>query len=226
MATSKRKNPDKEYEEGTPPSPEQPPDAEARPELKSTMPTGGKRYVVFDQTTGAVVGTYGHLSAATGEFHEQTHANVLKHFGEVRRTAKGGKGAAAPALGVIEVEAAALAFDSGGLRVDPKAKRLVPKPRLQLSADRTAIAGDGKDSVEITVTAVDADEKTDAHFAEEVRVTTNHGRLSERGGLVTLRKGVAHITLTSTPETIARVTVTARDEQRLVASGVLDLEFL
>jgi hypothetical protein len=225
MATSKRKDPDGEHEASAAPSRGQPPATGAEPALTSTSPAGGKRYVVFDQATGAVVGTYSYLSAETGKFYDQKPAEVLAHF-DMGRTAKGSKRAAGPTLGVLEVDEGVVGVNTAGVRVDPKAKRLVPKSRLRLSADRTALTGNGEDSVAITVTAVDAQEKPDAHFAGEVRVSTTHGRLSERGGRVTLRKGVAQITLTSTNETIARVTVTARDEQRLVASGVLDLEFL
>lgn len=227
MPAKKQNDRTDEPVQGAAPSRGQPPNTGAEPALQSTMPSGGKEYVVYDQATGAVVGTYSHLNAETGKFHDLKPADVLAQFGDAGRPTKGSKRAAAPALGVMEVEqGATLGVDTAGVRVDPKSKRLIQRSRFRLTADRTAITGDGKDSVDITVTAVDADGKTDAHFTGEVRVATNHGRLSERGGLVTVKKGVAHITLTSTTETIARVTVTARDEQRLVAIGALDIEFL
>ncbi|HET7187588.1 MAG TPA: hypothetical protein VFI52_05510 [Gemmatimonadaceae bacterium] len=227
MATNKRKEPGDKQDELAAPSRGQPPVTNAEPALASTVPASGRRYIVFDQATGAIVGTYSHLNADTGKFDDRKPAEILTHFADMTRTAKGAKRADAPALAVMAVdEETALGLETAGVRVDPKSKQLVPRSRFKLTADRTAITGDGKDSVDITVTAVDAEGKADAHFTGEVRVSTNHGRLSERGGVVTLKKGVGHITLTSTPETIARVTVTARDEQRLVANGALDLEFL
>jgi hypothetical protein len=226
MATSKRKasnggDEPGEREGGAPDAEGRTPDARAH---RSSVGATGPHYVLYDKATGRIIGSYASLDATTGTFREVDEKTVRAMFPSLGLGKRGAK-AAKTELSVATLEAAGQAMDVSGMRVDAKG-RLVPKPRLQLSADRTAITGDGKDVAKITVTAVDANGETDQHFAGEVRVMTTHGRLSERGGVVTLKKGVGQITLTSTPETIARVALTARDENHLAAIGAIDLEFL
>jgi hypothetical protein len=186
----------------------------------------GTRYVVFDPDTGRIVGTYGMLDAESGEYREQSEEDVRAIFGSPEPGAA--EAGAASALEVLKLDAreAVSSVSSAELRVDPSEGRLIPRPRIQLAADRDSITGDGEDSTQITITVTDAAGVRDQGFAGEVRASTTHGRLSEPGGRVTLRDGAATITLTSTPETIDRIRVTVRDTQRLAVTGEVELEFL
>jgi hypothetical protein len=228
MATS---NSGHSAEDGTPaagPNQSQSPEEDTPPQDLDVPPLSptGTQYVVFDRETGRIVGTYGVLEAGTGVYREQSEDEIRELF------AGSTPGAAeldtAPALGVlgIDVQQGAIGVSMPELRVDPSEGQLVPRPRIQLSADRDSITGDGEDSAHITIRVTDAEGVPDQAFSGEVRVSTTHGRLSEPGGRVTLGDGAATITLTSTPETIDRVLVTARDTRQLAVTGTLRLEFL
>jgi hypothetical protein len=186
------------------------------------MGAAGTRYVVFDPETGRIVGTYGVLDAETGEYREQSEADVRAMFEGTKQV----RGAGTP-LGVLplDVEQVPVGPRPSRLRVDPAERTLVRRPQLRLTTDRPAITGDGADSVEITVIVVNPDGGTDESFAAEVRVSTTHGRLSVPGGRVAVRGGTAAVTLTSTPETIERVSLTARDPRGVAETAWLDLEF-
>jgi hypothetical protein len=213
------------------PAPDVPP--EATPELPPeerledvgppAMGGTGQRYAVFDPDTGRIVGTYGVLDADTGEYREQSEAEVRAMFdgSEPARVAAGTE------LGVLPLDAERVPLGSNHSRflVDPHERRLVRRPCLRLATDNSEITGDGEDSAEIAVKVVDADGATDERFAGEIRVSTTHGRLSVPGGRVSMTGGTATVTLTSTPETIDRVVVTARDPRGVAETGWLDLEF-
>jgi hypothetical protein len=207
--------------------PELPPEAapEERPEDVGppAMDGTGQRYAVFDPDTGRILGTYGVLDAETGEYREQSEAEVRAMF----EGAKPARVAAGAELGVLplEVERVPLGSNHSRFLVDPRERRLVRRPRLRLATDRPEITGDGEDSAEIAVTVVDADGSTDERFAGEIRVSTTHGRLSVPGGRVSMTGGTATVTLTSTTETIDRVVLTARDPRGVAETGWLDVEF-
>lgn len=206
-----------------------PPEPELRLEDVGSPAMGeaGKRYVVFDPETGRIVGTYGVLDAETGEYREQSEADVRAMF-EGMKPARGAPArAAGTPLGVLplDVQRVPVGPNQFRLRVDPAEGRLVRRPPLRLATDRQEITGDGEDSVEITVTVVDPEGGTDEGFAGEIRVSTTHGRLSVPGGRVAVSGRTATVTLTSTPETIERVLVTARDPRGVAENARLDLEF-
>jgi hypothetical protein len=208
---------------------DQPPPAADKQERDPHRPAAaetGPRYVVFDPETGRIVGTYGMLDALSGEYRAQSEEEIRAMFESGRHG--GTEADATSGLGVLELDVQEVAVHLRGarFRVDPEQGRLVPRLRIQLTADRHAITGDGQDSTRITITVTDAEGSPDQSFAGEVRVSTTNGRLSEPGGRVPLHDGMATITLTSTPETIDRVLVTARDTQQLAVSGELELEFL
>lgn len=185
----------------------------------------GPRYVAYDQTTGAVLGTYEVLDGETGRFREQSDDEVRRMFAGSLPKGR----ARGAALGVLALEAGSHNRGARGLgaaRVDVKKKRLVPLPALRLDAPRTQLEGDGADQVELTVTAVDDAGAPDKGYAGDVQVTTSHGKLSAPGGRLKLRGGTARLTLTATAETIARVAVTARAVERDATTGSLTLEFL
>ena len=110
--------------------------------------------------------------------------------------------------------------------VDTATRRLVARPRLVLSTTANQLAGDGQDSADIAIALVNEHGAHVEGAAGAVKVTTERGKLSARGGLVNLVDGRASIILTSTNETVSHVRVTAAPVDRVYASAFLDLEFV
>lgn len=99
-------------------------------------------------------------------------------------------------------------------------------PMLRLTAKKTELVGDGEDMAEIIVEAVNSDGKPVTSCNAAVLVTTERGRLSERGGRITLKKGTGRITLTSVNETVHRVRVRAVSPEGALEPADLLLEFV
>jgi hypothetical protein len=177
-------------------------------------------YVVYDVETGAVVGNHSSVGP-DGELRKVTQKEVLSMVAPAVEAALG----TSPKLAVLEVDESKLDL-STPMRVDLKGKKLVAAPALRLTADRTEIEGDGEDSIELQVAAVDSSGKPVKSFTGEVQVTTTRGRLSERGGVLELSSGEGKIRLTSAPETVQVVTVGAADPAGVATPGSLDLGFV
>lgn len=177
-----------------------------------------RAYVIYDQGTGAVVSTHtaedaeGHtIKAAAKEIIDLYRSGAPE--GEERK------------LAVLEVDEEPVA--SGvPLLADPKQGTVSIAPMLRLRADRTELEGDGEDSIDIDVEVVDQRDRVVQGFDGDVVVTTTRGRLSERGGRLSLAKGRGTIRLTTVPETVLAVRVTAMQPEGLAAPGNLDLAFL
>jgi hypothetical protein len=112
------------------------------------------------------------------------------------------------------------------LRVDVRARAIAPAWVLRAGAPRRELEGDGTDSVELEIAALDEHGAVDPGFEDEVRVTTTRGRLSERGGRVRLAEGLGRITLTTAAETVDRVLVAVSDPAGRAVPASLELEFM
>jgi len=113
-----------------------------------------------------------------------------------------------------------------GYNVDLKSKKVVEKPKLQLSTKKTQLEGDGKDQSKIDINVMDKRGKVFQGYNGEVKVTTSRGKLSARGGQVQIKKGVGQVGLTSVNETVNRVTVAARCLEGKCISAKLEFEFV
>jgi hypothetical protein len=176
-------------------------------------------YVLFDRSTGAVLGVSTHYDVARGADRRQSADEVLEQFAASLGDREANE------VDVLEVDLPVHALQEG-FRVDTARRKLVPKLELQLEAERTELDGDGKDTTEIEIRAVDQDGKTARRFAGELRVATTRGRLDPKGGRAKARAGKCRVTLTSAAETVQRVLVTAEDPKGLCRPGVVELEFL
>lgn len=176
-------------------------------------------YVVFDSSTGRILATHSRIDSESGKYVPLSDAEVLAGCGapldEKARTR----------VKVLAVDAADLKSRSG-LRVDTKRKELVPSDRVELVPSKAEIRGDGEDSVDIEIRVVHASGELDAGFDGSIKVSTQRGRLSEPGGIVQAKAGVAKISLRSVPETIDRVRITARDVDGLLDAGRASVAFI
>lgn len=117
-------------------------------------------------------------------------------------------------------------MESAGFQVDVKSKKLVERPRIQLSSEKTELEGDGKDSMQIKIEIIDGKGKKVADFNGTIKISTNRGKLSERGGIVKMNNGVGKIYLTASNETFDRVNVMAESLDGFCGKGQLGLEFV
>jgi hypothetical protein len=178
-----------------------------------------KKHVVYDRTTGRIAGTYLLYDAETRSYREQSPDEVRSVFGPLFHGSAGGQ------YDIVPVDFP-LGQDGGGYYIDVKGKKLLPKPRLELKAERPQLQGDGKDSVQIQITVQDASGNAMDHFNGELRVTTTRGRLSAPGGRVKAERGRASIKLASAAETVDKVFVCVRDLAGHCARGTAYLEFV
>jgi hypothetical protein len=189
----------------------------------STPRTGAEmiRYVGYDTKTGRIVHTHSEFSVADDQYVEIPVDQLKARF-------------AADPLVVAKLtdgDPANLDFiradGTGPLRsvVDPVNRRLAAPPRLVLAADRTELAGDGQDSVDLAITVVDEDGRVIEGASGPVKVETSRGKLSARSGLADLADGRASITLTSVDETVSRVQVRASLPGQPCLPARLVLEF-
>jgi len=178
-----------------------------------------KTYVLFDRSTGAIIGTYVVYDAGTSSYRTPTHEEAWVAFHGLLegRTAD-----------QIDMMTADLPMGSlwGAYYVDVGHLQLVPQSQLRVQAERVQILGDGKDAVEITISAVNEAGNIVESFDGDLRVRTTRGRLSVLGGRTKANHGQAQITLTSVAETIDRVSITVQDLSERCTQGHLDIEFL
>ena len=177
-------------------------------------------YVVFVKETGQIIAAVATYDAERGAFQEQSRDDVL---GRVRGTVQGQR--ALDELDVLHTDLPPHAVAEGYL-VDAALGEVVPKPRLELVAERRELEGDAHDAVEIALRVVDTEGRVAGDFDGPVQVATTRGRLSERGGRLRVTAGRASFSLTSVAETVARVVVSAHDPSGRAGSATIDLEFL
>jgi hypothetical protein len=111
-------------------------------------------------------------------------------------------------------------------RVDPQTKRLVRKSKISLTADKTELEGDGQDITVIHLRVLIDNNAVDTTYNGTIKVATSRGKLSTKGGLVEVKKGVGQLTLTSVNETVDRVHLVATCQEGRCVRGSLDLQFL
>ena len=184
------------------------------------------RYVAYDSTTGRILRTHARLDAVTRAGIEIPDDELARDFSSdplilARLTRQD-----VANLAILRVEAPVGLRRNAAMAVDLKTRRLVQLPTLRLSADRTELAGDGTDTVTINVQAVDEYGEPVHDIEGNVRVATERGRLSERGGIVGLVRGHGQIRLTSVNETVRRVMVRVEAIDPGAAGGTLQLEFV
>jgi len=178
-----------------------------------------KTYIVFDRSTGAVIGTHLVYDARTRTYVEHAPENVLEIFhGSM-------KGRTSDQIGVSEISLPR-GRDVSGYFFDVKAKKLVPRLRLDVKPERTQLQGDGKDTIQIQIGVLGDGGKVADDFNGELRVTTTRGRLSASGGQIKATQGRGSIKLTSVAETVDRVWLTVRDLAGRCARGKAVVEFV
>lgn len=182
------------------------------------------RYVVYDKT-GRVLHTHSQSSITDQEHAEipiekvrAMLSNILEIAGKLNKLDPDN-------LDIIKVEVDGAEPRLGSLMVDTKQRELIPRPSLTLSADKNELTGDGQDSAQIEIVLADADGQVIEGATGAVKVTTDRGKLSARGGLVELVNGRASISLTSANETVSKVQVRATHVDRVFVQAHLELEF-
>ena len=113
-----------------------------------------------------------------------------------------------------------------GFLVDVKTKKLVKKPKIELSSERKQLEGDGKDKSSVNIKIVDEKGEVVKGYNGKINVTTSRGKLSAKGGVVELKKGVGKITITSVNETVSQVKMFASSTDSRTIVGSIDFEFI
>jgi hypothetical protein len=171
-------------------------------------------YVEYDKHTGEITG---YLKSSSKEMlprpaspkHDRLEVTDPKHV-EALRTAGPG---VAQLSGKVE---------GGKIHFG----KVTTRPILQIKSEKTELIGDGSDKTAIEVQAVDGNGKPVRSLDDEIRITTDRGKLSERGGRVKLVHGYAKIELVSVNETVRRVRVRAESVNGTAAPGEVVLEFV
>lgn len=181
-------------------------------------------HVVYDKTTGRIVGTLRHYDVASGEYSHYDSDKVLELFasdkttlskitdGDVRNLAM------TAAVLPSNVKASTLRFSA-------RRQTLVARPRLRLRADREVLEGDGQDSLTLYIDVVDEEGRIQRDYQSEVHVTTTRGKLAAKGGRVVIENGQGNVSLTSVRETVDRVQVKARTPDGSATSDEMTLSF-
>lgn len=187
--------------------------------------TGVVRYVGYDTTTGRIVHTHSEFSVAENKYVTIPLEDLKAQFSADPTVVSRVRDGNPDHLDFIKVESHQAAEPIGRLCVDPEHRTLVLRPHLALSSTSSELVGDGDDQAEIVIVLTRGHGRV--HGATgDVRVTTTRGRLSARGGVVSLVDGRATIGLTAANETVRRVRVTAAAVDAVWASGHLELEFV
>lgn len=192
----------------------------------SVDPTPTIQYVVFDPRTGRIVSTHSRFSV-------EENRDVEIPIEELKRTLQDASARRdvtshdTANLDILKVESPqGVPINSATDMVDVTDRRIVQRPLLVLTAGKQQIVGDGRDSVTIEIKVVDADGNDVYNINDTIKVMTTRGRLSARGGIVTLAEGRATIVLTSAAETVSHVRVRAFSPDGACGGGNLRLEFV
>jgi hypothetical protein len=185
------------------------------------------QYVAYDRQTGAILYTYAKLDAEANQYVEVSLNEIKKDIIKDPIVVARLSGQSLDNLDVIRMDRPSHPPKYGGfLAVDPRTRTLVVKPMLLVKAAKTQLTGDGTDKTVIEIQAVDVGGKPVRNLEDEIRVTTDRGKLSERGGLIKLAHGHATIELTSVAETVHKVRVRADSLSGSAASGDAVVEFV
>jgi len=184
------------------------------------------RYVVYSKTTGQIIHTHSQSSVEDEEYAEVPIEEVRAMLSTTLDFVRQLNNLAPDDIDVLKVELDDPGSKLGAMMVDPRQLKLIPRPSLALSADKGELVGDGQDSTLIEIVLADADGRPMDGAAAALKITTNRGKLSARGGLVELVNGRASMTLTSANETVTGVRVRAEHVDRIFVPAHLDLEFV
>lgn len=141
-----------------------------------------KTFVVFDPSKGEVIGTYAVYDAETRSYRRPTLEEASNAFRDLLAERKADK------INILEADLP-LGTSPARYSIEVQRRQIAIKPRLQVQADRTQIQGDGKDSVEIEISAVDESGNVVESFDGDLRVMTSRGRLSASGGRIKADRG-------------------------------------
>jgi hypothetical protein len=183
------------------------------------------RYVGYDTTTGRIVHTHAQFSVAENRYVEVPPDQLKAAFAADPGITAGLSGGDAGNLDYLKADTTSAGEPLGALMVDTVNHRLVARPRLALSAERTELAGDGQDSVQLAITVTGADGQVIEGAGGTVKVETTRGKLSARGGVLDLAAGRGTVTLTSANETVSQVVVRVSAPGQPYVPAELDLEF-
>jgi len=184
------------------------------------------RYAGYDKATGLIVHTHSLFSVPQNRFVEIPLEDLKARFSKNKEIVAKLSDRDPENLDYVKLEPTDAGEGSGPVMVDPVQRKLVPRPSLAVSADKSQLAGDGQDSAKIEIAVLDGNGNALTGASGAVTVTTGRGKLSDRGGVVTLVNGRATTTLTSVNETVKRVRVSAASPDGLFLSGHVDLEFV
>lgn len=186
----------------------------------------GPHYIVFDNKTGRILQTHSRFNIEAQKNVEIPMEELTATFRKDRYIIDRLTGRDEANLGVLVSTGDDPGPDSSRFKVDVEKHKLVLKPVLTVTAEKTEIAGDGEDSTKIEIQAVGEDGKPDRSLDDKLKVTTTRGKLSARGGIVEMRQGQASVTLTSVKETVDRVQVVVTSVEGTCGPGRLNLEFV
>jgi hypothetical protein len=184
----------------------------------------GITHVVYDKTTGRILGTLRHYDMVSGEYGHYDPDKVLELFASDKAVlAKITDGD----VSNLAMTATALptAAKISEMRFSAQRQTLVPRQRLRLRSDREVLEGDGEDSLTIFIDVVDEDGRIQRDYQSEVHVTTTRGKLDAKGGRVAIENGRGKVVLTSVRETVDRVQVKARTPDGSAVSDEMMLSF-
>ena len=184
----------------------------------------GITHVVYDKTTGRILGTLRHYDMTSGEYGHYDPDKVLELFASDKAVLSKLTDGDVSNLAMTATELPTNTKTSA-LRFSEKRQALVARDRLRLRADREVIEGDGKDSVTILIDVVDEAGRIQRDYQGEVHVTTTRGKLSAKGGRVSIEAGQGSVVLTSVRETVNRVEVQAKTLDGSAVSDAMTLSF-
>jgi hypothetical protein len=184
----------------------------------------GITHVVYDKTTGRIVGTLRHFDLASKEYRNSDPDKVLELFASDKVAMSKVTDGDIRNLAMTATELPVNARVST-LRFSAQRQSLVMLPRLRLRADREVIEGDGIDSVTLYLDVIGEDGRLIRGYRNEVHVTTSRGKLSTKAGRVNVEAGQGSVVLTSARETVDRVEVKAKTLDGSAVSDEMTLSF-
>lgn len=190
----------------------------------SSSGEGTPAHIIYDKTNGRILGRYRRYDLKEERYTHGDSEEVLDLFKNDEKVLSRVEEGDTANLGVLTTGLPADA-KLNNLRVSEKRGLLVDRPRLRMRADRDAIEGDGQDSLAISIDVIDSRDTILRDYDGEIHVTTSRGKLSARGGRVTLERGQATVTLTSVRETVDEVIVQARSLDRSLSFAQLIVRF-
>lgn len=181
-------------------------------------------HIVYDRISGRVFGRFRRYDVTQDEYCQCDPEEVLDLFRSDDKVLERVTDGDIHNLAVLTT-ALPSTVDLSNMQFSSTRQALVSKPRLQLRTDRDVLEGDGEDSITISIDVVDEQNCPQRDYQGEIQVTTTRGKLSARGGRVSIEQGHGSVTLTSVKETVDRVWVRACDQNNLAISDTLLLRF-